>query len=83
MESLREKNIKESIELMFKGLDDDVLKTVMLYTALCKSEEEKDAVCEQIKKAKEEDMKYFNEKFEICITKDTRSEEHTSELQSH
>lgn len=74
MESLREKNIKKSIDMMFKGMDDDVLKTVVLYTALCKSEEEKDAICEEIKKKKEEDLAYFNQKFEIEVNKDNAEE---------
>ena len=71
--SIREKKIKESLETLFAGLDDDVLKTVMLYTALGKSEEEKDAICEQIRKKKEADMEYI-QKFEITIDKDTPEE---------
>lgn len=74
MLSHREKKIRESIDLMFKGLDDDVLKTVILYTALGKSEEEKDAICEEIKRKKEEDMEFFNKKFEIELTKENSEE---------
>lgn len=74
MLSNREKKIRESIEIMFSGLDDDVLKTVMLYTALGKSEAEKDAMCEEIKRKQEEDMQYYNSKFEIEITKENSEE---------
>lgn len=61
-ETRREKKIRESIEFMFKGLDDDVLKTVMLYTALAKSDEEKEKAIEKLKRLREEDeerAKYF------------------------
>ena len=74
MLSHREKKIRESIDLMFQGLDDDVLKTVILYTALGKSEEEKDAMCELIKKKQQEDMEFYNKKFEIEITKENQEE---------
>jgi len=63
MLSHREKKIRESIDLMFQGLDDEVLKTVILYTALGKSEEEKDAICEEIKRKQQEDMEFYNRKF--------------------
>jgi hypothetical protein len=68
--SIREKKIKDSLEMLFSGMDDEVLKTVILYTALGKSDEEKDAVCEQIRKKKDEDLEYINS-FEIEINKDT------------
>lgn len=68
--SIREKKIKDSLEMLFNGLDDDVLKTVILYTALGKTEEEKDAVCEKIRKKREEDLEYIRS-FEIEINKDT------------
>lgn len=74
MLSLKEKNIRASVDLMFQGLDDDVLKNIILYTALEKSEEEKDKLCEEIKKAKEQDMEYFNQKFEIIVDKNTPQE---------
>jgi hypothetical protein len=74
MLSNREKKIRQSIELMFSGLDDDVLKTVMLYTALGKTEAEKDAMCEEIKRKQEEDMQYYNSKFEIELTKENSEE---------
>lgn len=74
MLSLREKKIKESVELMFQGLDDDVLKTVVMYSALCKSEEEKDAICEEIRKKNEEDLAYFTQRYEIEINKDNAEE---------
>jgi hypothetical protein len=74
MLSHREKKIRESIDLMFQGLDDDVLKTVILYTALGKSEEEKDAMCELIKKKQQEDMEFYNNKFEIELTKENSEE---------
>lgn len=62
--SIREKKIRESLDMLFSGLDDETLKSVMLYTALGKSEEEKDALCEMIKRKNEEDAKYL-EKFEL------------------
>ena len=65
MLSRREKSIIQSVELMFQGMDDDALKEIILATALQKSEEEKERIIEDIKKKKEEDMKYFNEKFEL------------------
>lgn len=74
MLSLREKNIRASVDLMFQGLDDDVLKNIILYTALEKSEEEKDKLCEEIKKAKEEDLKYYYEKFEVKVDNETPEE---------
>lgn len=74
MLSHREKKIRESIDAMFQGLDDEVLKTVILYTALGKSEEEKDAMCELIKKKQQEDMEFYTKKFEIEITKENQEE---------
>ena len=74
MLSHREKKIRESIDLMFQGLDDEVLKTVILYTALGKTEEEKDAMCEEIKRKQQEDMEFYNRKFEIEITKENSEE---------
>lgn len=74
MFSHREKKIRETLELMFAGMDDDVLKTVILATSLGKSEEEKDAICEEIRKKQEEDAKFFTEKFEIELTKENSEE---------
>jgi len=74
MLSHREKKIRESIDLMFQGLDDEVLKTVILYTALGKSEEEKDAMCEEIKRKQREDMEFYTRKFEVEITKENSEE---------
>lgn len=65
--SHREKKLRESLDIMFAGLDDDVLKTVIFYTAKGASEEEKDKICEQLKQKQEEDLKYFSEKMEIRI----------------
>ena len=65
---MREKSVRNNIELMFTGMDDDVLKECMLATALIKSEEEKDLIIEQLKFKKQEDEKYFKSKFEIEIT---------------
>lgn len=62
--SIREKKIRESLDVLFSGLDDETLKSVLLYTALGKSEEEKDELCERIRRKNEEDAKYL-EKFEL------------------
>jgi len=70
MLSRREKSIKASIDLMFKGLDHDELKEIILATALEKSEEEKEELVENIKKKQKQDLEYINEKFEIIIDKD-------------
>lgn len=67
MLSHREKNIIRSIDLMFQGMDDDVLKEVILATSLQKSEEEKERILEIIKEKKREDTKYFEDKFQIKI----------------
>jgi hypothetical protein len=67
MLSHREKNILRSIDMMFRGMDDEVLKEVILATSLQKSEEEKERIIDIIKEKQKEDMKYFNEKFEIEI----------------
>lgn len=74
MFSHREKKIRETLELMFSGMDDDVLKTVILATSLGKSEEEKDAICEEIRKKNEEDAQFFTEKYEIELTKENAEE---------
>jgi hypothetical protein len=70
MLSQREKNIIKSIDLMFQGMDDDVLKEIVLATTLQKSEEEKEKIVEMIKKKQKEDLEYIKDKFEIEITKD-------------
>jgi len=63
--SRRERSIRESIEVLFKGLDgDDLLKNIVLMNALGKSEEEKDAMLEAWKRKQAEDMEYLA-KFEI------------------
>jgi hypothetical protein len=74
MFSHREKKIRESLELMFSGMDDDILKTVLLCTSLGKSEEEKDAICADIKRKQEEDNQFYTQKFEIEITKENSEE---------
>lgn len=65
MLSIREKNIIASIDLMFKGMDNPELKAVMLACALGKTEEEKDRICEEIRKKKEDDHRYYTDKFEV------------------
>lgn len=47
--SRREKQIHESVELMFQGMNDEGLKQIILACALGKSEEEKEAICEKIR----------------------------------
>jgi hypothetical protein len=63
----REKNMIRSIDLMFQGLDDDVLKEVILATALQKPEEEKEKIIEAIKRKQNADLQEINEKFQITI----------------
>jgi hypothetical protein len=65
--SQREKNMIRSIDLMFKGLDDDVLKEVILATALQKSEEEKEKIIEAIKTKHKQDLQDIEDKFQIRI----------------
>ena len=65
MLSRREKNIIKSIDLMFQGMDDDELKEIILATSLQKADLEKERIVEIINKKKEDNAKYFNEKFEI------------------
>lgn len=72
--SHREKKIKQAVDVMFAGLDDDVLKTVVYCTSMNMSEEEKDRICEQIRKKKEDDEQYFREKFEIVVDANTGQE---------
>jgi hypothetical protein len=67
MLSQREKSMLRSIDLMFQGMDDDVLKEVILATALQKPEEEKEKIIESIKRKKALDMADIEEKFEIKI----------------
>ena len=77
--SIREKKIYESVNNYFKDVDDDILKTIVLYTALNKTEEEKDAICEVLKRKKEEDEKYIQQ-FELVIDKDTPNAEKVIQL---
>lgn len=63
-ETRREKKIRESLDMLFKGMDDDVLKTVIFYTATGKSEEEKEYAIEQLKRMREEEEARFRA-FEI------------------
>ena len=63
----REKNMIRSIDLMFQGMDDDVLKEVILATALQKPEEEKEKIVEAIKRKQKIDLQEISEKFEITI----------------
>jgi hypothetical protein len=81
MLSRREKSIKASIDLMFKGLDHDELKEIILATALEKSEEEKEELVENIKKKQKQDLEYINEKFEIIIDKDNPYQTQPLEIQ--
>jgi len=67
MLSQREKNIIRSIDMMFSGMDDDVLKEVLLATALQKPEEEKEKLAEAIKRKQQLDLQDIEEKYEIKI----------------
>lgn len=53
--SRREKQIHESVELMFHGMNDDALKEIILACALGKSEDEKEAICEKIRQQNAEE----------------------------
>lgn len=69
--SRRERSIRESVESMFRGLDgDDLLKNIILYNALGKSEEEKDAMLDAWKRKQEEDKGYL-EQFQITDVAET------------
>lgn len=67
MLSKREKNIIRTIDMMFKGLEDDALKEIVLATALEKPEREKEKIIQNINKKNSEDLAYIKEKFEIEI----------------
>lgn len=67
MLSKREKNIIRTIDMMFKGLEDDALKEIVLATALEKPEREKEKIIQIINKKNSEDLAYIKEKFEIEI----------------
>lgn len=71
MESRREKAIKQSIELMFTGMEHDELKHIMLAVALNKTDEEKDAICEQIRKTKEKDLEDMLARYTIDNVEET------------
>lgn len=70
IESRREKKIRQSVELLFTGLDDDTLKSIMLAVALEKSEEEKEELCKRIREKNEEDAKYY-EQFQLKSVDET------------
>jgi hypothetical protein len=67
MLSQREKNIIRSIDMMFSGMDDDVLKEVLLATTLQKPEEEKEKLVEAIKRKQQIDLQDIEQKYEIKI----------------
>ena len=58
-----EQKIIRSIDTLFHGLEDDTLKEIMLACALNKSQEEKDAICEELRlrnqREYEERLAYF------------------------
>lgn len=65
METRREKAIKNSVELMFSGVDQEDLKAVILAIALNKSEEERDNIAEQIRIAKEKDLADIMQRYTV------------------
>ncbi len=69
MLSKKEQKITKSVEFMFQGLEDDPLKEIILAIALNKTQEEKDAIAEQIRLKNEEDyaerLKLFEVKCDI------------------
>lgn len=67
MLSQREKNIIRSIDMMFSGMDDDVLKEVILASALQKPEEQKEELVEAIKRKQQIDLQDIEQKYEIKI----------------
>lgn len=67
MLSKHQKKIAKSIDVLFDGLEDDSLKEIMLACALNKTQEEKDAICEQIRLKNEADYKEKLAHFEIKV----------------
>lgn len=65
MLSKREKQIRQSIDTLFTGLDDDALKQVMLACALGYSEEEKDKICEELRRVNEENFKDLTSRYQL------------------
>jgi hypothetical protein len=58
MSSKREQKIARSIEMMFAGTDDEMLKDIILACALGKSEDEKDAIVEKWSGKRKEQEEY-------------------------
>jgi len=65
MMSKREKHIRKSIDLLFTGMDDDALKQIVLACSLGYSEEEKERVCEELRKVNEENLSDITKRFEL------------------
>jgi hypothetical protein len=65
MMSKREKQIRQSIDTMFSGLDDDVLKQVILACSLGYSEEEKDRICDELRRINEQNLQDSYNKFQL------------------
>jgi hypothetical protein len=74
MLSKKEQSIRKSVDLMFKGLDDDTLKEVILAIALNKTQEEKDAIAEQIRLKNEADYAEKMKMFEIEVSSESLNE---------
>jgi len=65
MISRREKQLRQSIDTLFHGLDDDVLKQVMLACSLGYTEEEKDRICADIRRVNEENLRNITGSFQL------------------
>jgi hypothetical protein len=65
MLSKREKQIRQSIDTLFTGLDDEALKQIMLACALGYSEEEKEKICEDLRKVNEENLQEITSRYQL------------------
>ena len=65
MLSRREKQIRQSVDTMFAGMDDDVLKQVILACSLGYSEEEKDRICADLRRVNEENLRDITGSFKL------------------
>ena len=67
MISRREKKLRETMDFFFTGLEDDQLKEILLAIALEKSQEEKDALVEEMRRQNEIDYNHYIERYELVV----------------
>jgi hypothetical protein len=60
-----QQKIARSIDTLFHGLEDDTLKEIMLACALNKTQEEKDAICEELRLRNQQEYEERLALFEI------------------